>query len=209
MLVSSSMIRTWRVDPAREQRGEGPGQPAGHLVGEVHLPGRGQRGQVQLCGQLVGGEMILQAGAGVAGGELRDRGRQRPGSAGLQPPGGGDDPHQLIIGQARHPRTVLAGHGADHGGQQRARRHRVRGAALGEPGQGQLLRRQGHVQALLGRALPVVLRTGSLGRGRQRGAAGLLGVAGREGEQVLGPVPPSVQKKLENTQYEHYGVNIE
>ena len=54
------------------------GEPTADLAGVLHLPGRRQRGQVQLGGQLIGGELILQAGAGVAGGELGDRGQQRP-----------------------------------------------------------------------------------------------------------------------------------
>ena len=37
-----------RVDLAREQRGEGPGQPLSDRGGIVHLLGRGQRGQMQL-----------------------------------------------------------------------------------------------------------------------------------------------------------------
>ena len=85
------------MDPAREQRGERRWQPRGHHGGVVHLLGRRQRGQVQLGGQLVGGELILQAAAGMPGGELGHGRHLRPGIAGFLPPRRGEDPHQLVI----------------------------------------------------------------------------------------------------------------
>jgi len=66
-----------------------------------------------------------------------------------------------------------------HGGRQRPRCHRVRSAVLGEPGQGQLLSRQAHEQALdwavpfILRKLASVLRLVPSGRLR-RGAVRLL-----------------------------------
>ena len=174
-----------RVDPAGGQRGEGPGKPPGHGAGVVHLAGGRQRGQVQLIGQLIGGELILRAPAGVPGGELSDRGHQRPRRTGLQPPGGGDDPHQLVIGQPGQPGAVLAGDGVHDGGEERAGGHRVGGGALGEPGQGQLLGREGHVQAL-------PQARGVLGG---RDVVRLRVVWPGVGERVLGHAPRSVRKK--------------
>ena len=51
-----------RVDPPGAQRGEGLRQPLGDLGGEVHLPGGGLLAQVQLEGQLIGGELPFHAG---------------------------------------------------------------------------------------------------------------------------------------------------
>ena len=147
---------------------------------------------MQLGGQLVGGERIVGPGAVMAGGELGGGGQQRPGGARFHPPGRGDDPHQLVIGAPAQPRAVVAGHGVHHGRQQRARRHRVGLAALREPGQGQLLGRQAHVQALphaLAHVLAGVLRAGPLARG-QRGAVRLLAVMPGIGERVLDHEPP-------------------
>ncbi len=182
-----------RVDPPGGQRGERLGQPGGGRGGVVHLPGGRQRGQVQLEGQLIGGELIRWLGAGVAAGVLGHGRHHRPLVAGGLPPGCGDNPRQLVIRTSRQAPAVLAGDGVHDGGQQRAGGHRVGLAALGEPGQGQLLRRQAHGQALPGEARIVLLP----GRGRQRGAAGLLAVARRAGEQVLGHEPPSVRKNPE------------
>jgi hypothetical protein len=166
------------VDLPGGQRGEGLGQPGGDRARVVHLlPGR-QRGQVQLGGQLVGGELILRPSAAVAGGELPHRGRQGPGVAGFHPPGRGDDPHQLVIRAPGQPFAFFAGDGVHHRGQQRAGRHGVRPAALREPGQGQLPGGQAHVQALPqaravpGRAVPVLLRPRTLpGRGEPPGSS--------------------------------------
>jgi hypothetical protein len=62
-----------RVDPPGGQRGERPGEPPGDLSGEVHLPGGGRLAHAQLGGQLISGELTLDARAGAAG-EFPDRG---------------------------------------------------------------------------------------------------------------------------------------
>ena len=77
---------------------------------------------------------------------------------------------------------------------------------LSEPGQVRLLGGQAHVQALLGRALPVTVRRGPLVRRRQRGAGWLPVVWPGFGERVRVHEPPSVRKKIENTPYEQYSV---
>jgi hypothetical protein len=124
------------------QRGERGRQPAGHRAGVVHLPGRGLRTQVQLKAQLDRGELIGGPGPGMAGRIFGDAGQLRPRRAGGQPPGRGDDPQQLIIRAPRQALPVRAGDRIDDSSQQRARGHRVSLAALREPGQGHLLRRQ-------------------------------------------------------------------
>ena len=177
-----------RVDLAGRQRRERPRQPRGDRAGEVDLFGGRQRGQVQLIGQLISGELRLAAARAAerpaAGGELPHRGHLRPRVAGFDPLRRGDDPYQLIIRTPRQPPAVLAGHRMHHGAQQRAGRHRVGFAVLREPGQVQLLSGQAHVQALLGRALPVILPPVFLRGRRQRGAVRLLGVARRAGEWI-------------------------
>jgi hypothetical protein len=108
---------------------------------------------------------------------------------GLLPAGRGDDPHQLIIRAARQARAVLPGDRLHHGAQQRARGHRVGGAALREPGQGQVLRGQAHVQALL-RPRAVLRRRGAVGLAVVRPGVGV-GV----GERVLEHAPRSVRQE--------------
>ena len=160
-----------RVDQAGAQRGEGLGEPLGDLGGVVHLPGGALLAHVQLAGQLVGGELALDAGPGPAG-VLPDRGHQRPRVPGLLTPHRRDDPQQLIIRAARQPRALRPRHRVHHRGQQRARGHRVGRAALAETGQGQLPGGEGDVQALL-RARGVLVRRDSRqapGRGRGPGS---------------------------------------
>jgi hypothetical protein len=175
-----------RVDPPGPQRREQQRQPGLYYGRVVHLPGRGLRSRAQLIAQLDGGELIGRPRPGMAGRVLRGRGQQRPRRPGLQPPGRGDDPQQLIIRAPAQPLGVFAGDRVDHGGQQRARGHRVGLAVLREPGQGQLLRRRAHVPALrqpltvLGRAFFLLL-----GQGR-REAIGLLAVARRAEGKVMG-----------------------
>ena len=154
-------------------------------AGVVHLPGRRRLGQAQLEGQLVGGELPGQRAAGVPGGELGDRGQLRPLGPRRQPSGRGHDTQQLVIRAPGQPAAARAGDRLHHRGQQRARRHRVGLPILGEPGQRHLPRRPAHVQALPGRAFPVIPGTGPLSFGRQRGAAGLLAVWPGFGERVL------------------------
>jgi hypothetical protein len=185
-----------RMQSALGQGGEGTGQPLGDRGRVVDLPGGGLPGQVQPAGQLVGGELgpvaLLTA---AAGGELPDRGQLGPGDPGLHPARGGDDADQLVIGQRGQPVSVVAGESVHHGSQQRARRHRVGFAVLGEPGHVQVLGGQAYEQALLqavGRL--VIFRPRSLRRGRH-GATGLLVVTPRAGKRVLAHAPPSVRKK--------------
>ena len=73
--VSSSMIRTctgW-ICPAASAANVGR-QPGGDRGRVPHLLRRRLRGQVQLEGQLIGGELISRPGPGMPGGVLRDRG---------------------------------------------------------------------------------------------------------------------------------------
>jgi hypothetical protein len=90
---------------------------------------------VKLIGQLIGGELAEPAGTGTraAGGELADGGHLGPGDPGFQPLRGGDDAHQLVIGQGGQVGAAVTGEGVHHGGQQRSGCHRVRLAILHEP----------------------------------------------------------------------------
>jgi hypothetical protein len=189
-----------RVDHARVQRGAGGRQPAGHRAGVVHLRGRGGVRQVQLAGQLVGGELGRRVAlAGITRGELRDRGQQVPRDAGFQPTDRGDDADQLVIRQPGQPLAVLPGYGVDDGGQQRVWRHVRSRAGLGELVRVQGPGGQAHEQALL-RRLGVRL-------GWRPEAIRVLAVVARIGERVRAHAPRSVQeKRSETSPYKHYSM---
>jgi hypothetical protein len=52
----------------------------------------------------------------LAGGELAHGDHLGPGGPGFHPPGGADDPDQLVIRQGRESLAVLAGDGVHRGG---------------------------------------------------------------------------------------------
>jgi hypothetical protein len=144
-----------RVDPARRERREGAGQPVRDRAGVADLGGRGHRGQAKLRHQLVGGEVAEAGPAAItrlhgraAAGQLAHGRQLHPRGPRLHAPAPGQDPDQLVVGQPGQPGAVLADHGVQHHPQQRPGRHGVGLAVLGESGQGQLLGRQAHEQAL-------------------------------------------------------------
>ena len=79
------------------------------------------------------------------GRELGQRRHLGPGQPRLHPPGPGQEPDQLVIGQPGQPRPALPRHRVQHHRQQRTRRHDVSAAVLSEPLQGQALNRRGLV----------------------------------------------------------------
>ena len=133
-----------RVDLSRGQRREGHREPLGYGAGVLDISRGGQPAQPERGGHLVGGEVpALRPGR-----ELGQRRHLRPGHPRCHPPSPGQEPDQLVIGQPHQPFAVLPGDRVQDHGQQRPRRHGVRSSVLGEPLQGQLLRRRGDVQAL-------------------------------------------------------------
>jgi hypothetical protein len=185
------------VDRARVQRGVAGRQPTGHRAGVVHLRGCGGVRQVQLAGQLIGGELRRRVAlAGITRGELPDRGQQVPGDAGFHAADRGDDADQLVIRQPGQALPVLAGEGVDDGGQQRVWRHVRGGTGLGELVGVQGPGGQAQEQALLRR-----LGSGfdRLGLGGRPGAIRLLAVVAGIGERVRAHAPRSVQENRSET----------
>jgi len=131
-----------RVDQPGAQRGEQRRETGGDGRGVGHLPGRGRLAHMQLERQLIGGELAVQTGTRAAG-ELRHRRQHQPLVAGPLPPRARQHAQQLIIGTARQARAVVPGDGVHDGGQEGAGGHGAGGAALAEPGQGQLPGRKG------------------------------------------------------------------
>ena len=195
-----------RVQRAGVQRGQAPRQPSGHRGGVVQLHRGGPGRQVQLAGQLIGGELRPGDLTAPPGGELRDRGQRVPRDPGFQPPDRGDDPDQLIIGQRARSGPVRAGDRVDDGGQQRIRRHLRRRAGLREPVRVKRPGGHGQEQALRpgiridGPGIPDAGKVG-VGPLRRRVVAGFLTVArfpavlAWAGEWVREHAPRSVRKE--------------
>ena len=195
-----------RMQRSGAQRGQAPRQPRRHRSGVIQLHRRGPGRQVQLTGQLVGGELRPCDLIPPPRRELPDRLQRVPRDPRFQPPDRGDHPDQLIIGQRRHPCPVRAGDRVDNGGQQRIRRHLPGRAGLREPVR---IKRPGrHRQE---QALPPGIRIDSpgipdtrkvsVGPLRRRVAAGFLtaarfpAVIAWAGEWVREHEPRSVRKE--------------
>ena len=153
--VSSSMIRrstgcSFPAPSAAKQRGS----RSATVQRVVHLPGGRLPGQVQLVGQLVGGELVPAALTRVAAGELPDRGHRQPRRPRFHPPPGADDADQLVFGQAREPGTALTADSVQDRGQQHPGRQVLVRPPMGELVRVELPGRQAQEQALLPRAAP-------------------------------------------------------